>query len=177
MFKLLWHDLFSIHQLRWFFCYDFIQSLYIYSFYDPCYSVFFNLNLVWELYWNVAFVNFITLIAIRWFGQFITSRQLFLAIKLIAFFHIWNSKCTGAQLWNSQTGFKLKKKHYSVVHHLSFHFCWPQDSIYSNCKLKTLVYSCKYTTFLAKNNKPLCGKLATCWSVRMKAVRCRAFWN
>ena len=24
-----------------------------------------------------------------------------------------NSKCTGAQLWNSQTGFKLKKKHYS----------------------------------------------------------------
>ena len=46
---------------------------------------------------------------LRWFGQFITSRQLFLAIKLIAFLYISNSKCTGAQLWNSQTGFKLKK--------------------------------------------------------------------
>ena len=39
------------------------------------------------------------------------SRQLFLAMKLIAFLYILNSKCTGAQLWNSQTGFKLKKKH------------------------------------------------------------------
>ena len=68
------------------------------------YSVFFNLNPVWESYWNSAFVNFITLITLGWFGQFITSRQLFLAIKLIAFLYISNSKCTGAQLWNSQTG-------------------------------------------------------------------------
>ena len=73
--------------------------------------VFFNLNP--EFYWNLAFVNFITLINYRWFGQFITSRQLFLAIKLIAFLYISNSKCTGNQLWNSQTGFKLKKKHYN----------------------------------------------------------------
>ena len=29
-----------------------------------------------------------------------------------AFLYISNPKCTGAQLWNSQTGFKLKKKHY-----------------------------------------------------------------
>ena len=71
-----------------------------------------NLNPVWEFYQNVAFVNFITLIALRWFGQFITSRQLFLAIKLIAFLYISNSKCTGGQLWNSQTGSKLKKKRY-----------------------------------------------------------------
>ena len=32
-----------------------------------------------------AFVNFITLITLRWFGQFILSRQLFFTIKLIAF--------------------------------------------------------------------------------------------
>ena len=35
------------------------------------------------------------------------SRQLILAIKLIAFLYTSNSKCTRAQLWNSQTGFKL----------------------------------------------------------------------
>ena len=58
----------------------------------------------------MAFVNFITLITLRWFGQFITSSQLFLAIRLIAFLYISNSKCTGAELWNSQTEFKLKKK-------------------------------------------------------------------
>ena len=32
-----------------------------------------------------TFVNFITLIILRWFGQFITSRQLFFTINLIAF--------------------------------------------------------------------------------------------
>ena len=42
-------------------------------------------------------------------------RQLFLAIKLIAFFYVSNSMFTRAQLWNSQTGFKLKKKHYGQV--------------------------------------------------------------
>ena len=73
---------------------------------------FFNFYQVWEFYSSLAFVNFITLIPLRWSGQFITSRQLFLAIKLIAFLYISNSKCTAAQLWNSQTGFKLKKKHY-----------------------------------------------------------------
>ena len=72
----------------------------------------FNLSPVWEFYCLLAFVNFITLITLRWFGQFITSRQLFLVIKLIAFLYISNSKRTGAELWNSQTGFKLKKKHY-----------------------------------------------------------------
>ena len=41
-------------------------------------------------------------------------RLLFLAIKLIAFLYLSNSKCMGAQLWNSQTGFKLKKKHYKL---------------------------------------------------------------
>ena len=69
---------------------------------------FFNLNLVWEFYWLLAFVNFITLITLRWYGQFISSSQLFLAIKLIAFLYISNSMCTGVQLWNPQTGFKLK---------------------------------------------------------------------
>ena len=42
---------------------------------------------------------------------------MFLAIKLIAFLYISNSKCTGAQLWNSQTGFKLKKKQYRACSH------------------------------------------------------------
>ena len=50
--------------------------------------VFFNLNPVWEFYRNLAFVNFITLITLRWFGHFITSRQLLLAIKLIAVLYI-----------------------------------------------------------------------------------------
>ena len=68
---------------------------------------------MWEFYWNLAFVNLFTFITLRWFGQFITSRQLFLAIKLIAFHYISNSNCAGSQLWNSQTGFKLKKKHHS----------------------------------------------------------------
>ena len=36
-------------------------------------------------------------------------RQLNPMDKLIAFLYISNSKCTGDQLWNSQTGFKLKK--------------------------------------------------------------------
>ena len=36
-FKILWHDLSSIHKLQWFLCYDVIQFLFIYSFYDPCY--------------------------------------------------------------------------------------------------------------------------------------------
>ena len=67
-----------------------------------------------ELTDTLAFVNFITLITLRWFGQFITSRGLFLASKLIAFLYISNLKCTGAQLWNSQTGFKLKKKQLSL---------------------------------------------------------------
>ena len=37
-----------------------------------------------------------------------------------------------------------------VVHHLSFHFCsvyLVQPVLYSNCKLKTFVYSHSYTTF------------------------------
>ena len=72
------------------------------------YSVFFNLNIVWEFCWHLSFVNFITLITLRWFGQFIKSRQVFLAIKWIAFLYISSSKCMGAQLWNSQTGFKFK---------------------------------------------------------------------
>ena len=46
----------------------------------------------------------------------------------------------------------------SVVHHLSFHFYWLQDLIYSNCKLKSLVYSSRYAAFLMTNNIPLCGK-------------------
>ena len=70
---------------------------------------FFNLNPVWEFYWLLVFVNFITLITLRWFGQFITSRQLFLAIQLIAFLYISNLKCMRTQLRNPQTGFKLKK--------------------------------------------------------------------
>ena len=41
----------------------------------------------------------------------------------------------------------------SVVRHLSFHFYWLQDLIYSNCKRKTI-----YAAFLVKNNIPLCGK-------------------
>ena len=36
-------------------------------------------------------------------------RQLNPMDKLIAFLYISNSKCTGDKLWNSQTGFKLKK--------------------------------------------------------------------
>ena len=73
---------------------------------------FFNFYQVWEFYWYLTHANFIILITLRWSDQFITSRQLFLAIKFIAFLCISNSKCTAAQLWNSQTGFKLKKKHY-----------------------------------------------------------------
>ena len=46
----------------------------------------------------------------------------------------------------------------SVVYHLSFHFFLLQDLIYSNCKLKTLVYSRRYAAFLVKNNTLLCGK-------------------
>ena len=61
----------------------------------------------------VAEVKFQMFSSRKIFGQFITSRQLFLAIKLIAFLYISNSKCTGTQLWNSQTEFMLKKKHYS----------------------------------------------------------------
>ena len=75
------------------------------------YSVF---SLTWtqsgKFCWLLAFVNFITLITLRWFGQFISSRQLFLAIIFIAFLYISNSMCTGVQLWNSQTGFKLTKR-------------------------------------------------------------------
>ena len=50
------------------------------------------------------------LTAILWTSA---SGQLFMAIKLIALFYIPNSKCMGAQLWNSQTAFKLKTKHYT----------------------------------------------------------------
>ena len=46
----------------------------------------------------------------------------------------------------------------SVVHHLSFHFYWLPDLIYSNFKRKTLVYSRRYAAFLVKNDIPLCGK-------------------
>ena len=45
----------------------------------------------------------------------------------------------------------------SVVHHLSFHFYWLQDLIYSDCKRKAL-YSSRYAAFLVKNNIQLCGK-------------------
>ena len=75
MFKLLRNDLCWIHQLRWFFCYDFIPFLFTYSLYDPCNS---------------------------------------------------------------------------VVHHLSFHFYWLQDLIYSNCKLQILVYSLIYAAFFGE---------------------------
>ena len=34
-----------------------------------------------------------------------------------------------------------------VVYHLSFHFFLVQPVFYSNCKLKTFVYSRRYTTF------------------------------
>ena len=94
------------------------------------YSAFFLTLPVWEFYWNLAFVNFITLIALRWFGQFIMSGQLFLEIKLIAFLYISNSKRTGAQSWNSQTWFKLKWKPYRSINKVTsrslalFLFCF-----------------------------------------------------
>ena len=80
-----------------------IEKMSLYFRKHSC-SVFFNLNPVWEFYWLLVFVNFITLITLKWSDQFITSRQLFLAIKLIVFLYISNSKYTRAQLWNSQTG-------------------------------------------------------------------------
>ena len=46
----------------------------------------------------------------------------------------------------------------NVVHHLSFHFYWLHDLIYSNCKRKTLVYSRRYATCLVKNNVLFCSK-------------------
>ena len=59
---------------------------------------FLQLEPVWEFCWLLAFVNFITLVILWWFGQFISSRQWFLAIKLIAFLYISNSMCTGVSI-------------------------------------------------------------------------------
>ena len=93
------------------------------------------------------------------------SRQLFLAIKLIAIFYISNSKCTGAQLWNSQTGFKLKKKHYSVWScDAKAWFPFTANSTTTTQKTKKTKRLCAWSVILPTNRFVLAQNWSLSWS-------------
>ena len=76
-------------------------------------------------------------------------------VKLIAFLCISNSKCTRAQLWNSQTGFKLKKKHYRTVKN-KYSYCFETNVLLVGITGKPGLHIIAVSTIT--NMFPLCPK-------------------
>ena len=66
--------------------------------------LFSDLNQVCEFYWNVAFVNFYP------FNHSLVVWPIYYVYTIVLSNQIQSGR--GAQLWNSQTGFKVKLKYY-----------------------------------------------------------------